>query len=192
MKKQEIICMVYEDLRRVNEHLESMKIKGKDYVPVTERVKAYRELLPEGEISTEILHIDEEKVVMKATVKDEMGKVLATGLAMEKEGSTFINKTSHIEVCETSAVGRALGFLGIGIDASMASAEEVATAMLNQNADSKKYATDTERTIFQQMCESVDVEPTTILERVGWTKGKMTAEHYAKAIVILNKLANEK
>lgn len=186
--------MIYEELKRVNEHLESMNIKGKEYVPVTERVKAFRELLPEGEITTEILHLDDEKVVMKTTIRDEVGKILATGIAMEKEGSTFINKTSHFEVCETSAVGRALGFIGIGIDASMASAEEVATAMLNQGKEEKqdKYASDTERQIFIDLCEKADVEPTTILKGIGWKKGKMTKEQYAKAQVVLNKILNEK
>ena len=69
---------------------------------------------------------------MKATVKDETGRVIATGHAYEKEGSSFINKTSALENCETSAWGRALGNLGIGIDESMASAQEAANAMIQQ------------------------------------------------------------
>ena len=60
------------------------------------------------------------------------GNVRATGYAYEKEGSTFINKTSYIENCETSAIGRALGIFGIGIDGSVASAEEVRNAKANQ------------------------------------------------------------
>jgi hypothetical protein len=59
---------------------------------------------------------------------------LATGYAQEKESSSFINKTSYIENCETSAVGRALGFCGFGIDVSVASYEEVANAINNQTA----------------------------------------------------------
>jgi len=69
---------------------------------------------------------------MTATIKDEHGRVLATGHAFEKKASTFINQTSYIENCETSAVGRALGILGIGVDTAIASAEEVATAQANQ------------------------------------------------------------
>ena len=69
---------------------------------------------------------------MKATVKDENDVTKATGYAYEKESSSFINKTSFIENCETSAWGRALGNLGIGIDASIASADEVQNAQLNQ------------------------------------------------------------
>ena len=59
-------------------------------------------------------------------------KLLGSGHAYEKEGSTFINRTSYIENCETSAVGRALGMCGFGIDTSIASSEEVQNAILNQ------------------------------------------------------------
>ena len=58
--------------------------------------------------------------------------ILGTGHAYEKEDSTFINKTSFIENCETSAVGRALAMCGIGIDTSVASKEEVENAINNQ------------------------------------------------------------
>ena len=68
------------------------------------------------------------------------GEVVATGHAYEKESSSFINKTSYIENCETSAVGRALGIFGIGIDASIASAEEVTNAINNQKTEKKATA----------------------------------------------------
>ena len=64
--------------------------------------------------------------------------LVATGNAYEKEASTFINKTSYIENCETSAIGRALGVYGIGIDASLASAEEVVNAVNNQESTKNK------------------------------------------------------
>jgi hypothetical protein len=63
------------------------------------------------------------------------GVLVATAHAYEKEGSSFINKTSYIENCETSAVGRALGIYGIGIDTSLASADEVANAVTQQKGD---------------------------------------------------------
>ena len=100
---------------------------------VTERIKGFRNICPDGSITTEIISLVDGVVTMKATITDETGKVIATGLAQEKETSSFINKTSFIENCETSAVGRALGFAGIGVDGSMASAEEVANAIMNQN-----------------------------------------------------------
>ena len=123
--------MTFKDLQAVNEKLASMNIKGKDYVLVNERVKAFRQLYPEGTIQTELIYDNDGVCTFKATVS-VADLVLATGYAQEKESSSYINKTSYIENCETSAVGRALGFLGIGIDTSIASAEEVETAVRNQ------------------------------------------------------------
>lgn len=126
--------MTYDDIKKANKQLETVAIKGKDYVQVSERVKAFRSVCPGGSIETEMILFESGRVIFKATVKDEEGRVLSSGYSEEKEGSSMINKTSFVENCETSAVGRALGFAGIGIDASMASAEEVATAILNQSA----------------------------------------------------------
>ena len=125
--------MTYDDIKNANKQLETVNIKGKDYVQVNERVKAFRSVCPGGVIETEMVYYEGGRVMFKATVKDQDDRILATGYSEEKEGSTMINKTSFVENCETSAVGRALGFAGIGIDASMASAEEVATAIVNQN-----------------------------------------------------------
>ena len=135
-----------EALGEVNKSLSTIGISKKDktgnvkttqYAMVTERIKGFRTICPAGSITTEIISLVDGVVTMKATITDETGKVIATGLAQEKETSSFINKTSFIENCETSAVGRALGFAGIGIDGSMASAEEVANAIMNQNTDRK-------------------------------------------------------
>lgn len=125
--------MNYEALLKVNEKLNAIDVKGKNYAPVSERVKGFRELCTNGRIETEIVDYSDGVITMKAFVYDEEGKLLATGYAQEKESSSYINRTSFVENCETSAIGRALGWCGIGVDGSMASAEEVANAILNQN-----------------------------------------------------------
>lgn len=127
--------MNYKELEEINRELKKTDVKGKDYVEVNERVKAFRRIYPEGIIDTRLLSNENGVCVFMAQVGyyDEEGvKWLASGHAYEKENSSFINKTSYIENCETSAVGRALGNLGIGIDTSIASAEEVENAMLQQ------------------------------------------------------------
>lgn len=124
--------MNYEQIAKANESIKTVDVKGKDYAEVNQRIKAFRTIEPNGCIETEILSLENGVCVIKAIVKDENGKVLGVGHAYEKEGSTFINKTSYIENCETSAVGRALGMCGIGIDTSIASYEEVANAIENQ------------------------------------------------------------
>ena len=126
--------MTFEELKQANELIKTTDIKGKDYAEVNQRIKAFRSVYPEGSIQTEIISLEDGICTMKATIFDREMNVLSTGHAQEKEGSTFINKTSFIENCETSAVGRALGMVGIGIDTSVASFEEVATAIANQSA----------------------------------------------------------
>ena len=111
--------------------MKSIDIKGKEYITVNERVKEFRRLHPQGQLITTIMANADSQVLFKAEVLIE-GVCVATGHAYEKEGSSFINKTSYIENCETSAIGRALGMYGIGIDTSLASADEVKTAVKQQ------------------------------------------------------------
>ena len=124
--------MKYLDLAIANEQIKTTDIKGKDYAEVNQRIKAFRMVYPQGSIRTEMLSNENGVCVFRATVWDETNTLLATGHAYEKEDSTFINKTSYIENCETSAIGRALGMAGFGIDVSVASAEEVQNAIQNQ------------------------------------------------------------
>jgi hypothetical protein len=151
----------YEDLQRANALIQTTDVKGKEYAEVPQRVKAFRSLYPQGTISTEIVMIENGLCVIKATAAAN-GVVLGEGTAYEKEGSSFITKTSYIENCETSAVGRALGFAGFGIDASIASAEEVMNAQKQQHlmeedelkAELKKLLQDTESDVkaFLEWC----------------------------------------
>lgn len=115
--------------------MKTVNIKGKEYVEVNERLKYFRnEPQYKGySLESEVISIENGVITIKAIIKDENGVIKATGLAQEKESSSFINKTSFVENCETSAWGRALGNLGIGIDTSVATAEEVNNAILNQN-----------------------------------------------------------
>ena len=130
--------ITFEDIQRANETINTTNIKGKDYAEVNQRIKAFRMVYPTGVIETEMASNENGVCVFRAYVgyrhNDELYK-LATGTAYEKEGSTFINKTSFIENAETSAVGRALGMAGFGIDTSVASAEEVQNAIANQKGD---------------------------------------------------------
>lgn len=128
--------MDYKDIQDANRKLKKMQIetkKGKkDYVQVHERVKGFRMLFPEGSIETELLTLKEGRCIFRAVAKDAEGKILASGTAYEDEGSTNINATSFIENAESSAVGRALSFIGLGIDSGIASFEEVTSAEQRQ------------------------------------------------------------
>lgn len=124
--------MTYQDIENANKAIKTTDIKGKDYAEVNQRIKAFRMVHPEGTISTDLISNENGMCIFRATISDKHGVVLGTGTAYEKENSSFINKTSYIENCETSAVGRALGMCGFGIDTSVASYEEVANAIENQ------------------------------------------------------------
>lgn len=135
--------MKYLDIAIANETIKTTDIKGKDYAEVNQRIKAFRMVYPNGTIETEMISNENGVCIFKAKVgytttifEDDKIRteytLLGTGTAYEKEDSSFINKTSYIENCETSAVGRALGMCGFGIDVSVASAEEVQNAIQNQ------------------------------------------------------------
>ena len=113
----------------------SIKIHGKDYVLVNERVQEFHRLYPNGSIRTDLIEFGDRFIVKAEVCPDVSDRMrIFTGLAYELVGSSQINKTSALENCETSAVGRALGMLGIGIDGSIASAEEVENAIHQQEA----------------------------------------------------------
>lgn len=182
--------MTIEKLKEVNASLPTVTVKGgKKYVMVHSRVMAFRELFPEGSITTDIVHMDEEKVVMKTTITDDNGQVLGTGIASEKFNSSQILTTSAFEVCETSSIGRALATVGIGIDESFASAEEVATA-ITQQADSK-CINDVEAEAFVKYCERLDVDYKELGKQVGAKSLKtMTKKQHGEALRLLMDIEN--
>lgn len=106
----------------------------KDYVEVNKRIELFWQKYPNGRIETDIKSWVDGVIVMIARVwKDTTDhNASATGHAYEVQGSTYINKTSALENCETSAVGRALAILGFEIKKSIASKEEVENAIAQQ------------------------------------------------------------
>jgi len=142
----------YQDIANVNEEVKAVEIKNKDYAVVPERIKAFRKLFPNGYICTEIIHLEKGEnqkfsIIMQATAgyyDDEgVAHILGTGTAQEYEDSDYINKRSYVENCETSAIGRAIGAIGLIGASSIATAEEVANAMekkaQNKSQASSKY-----------------------------------------------------
>lgn len=136
----------YEEIKKANDETKKIPIKagGKEnsYVEVNERIKAFRKVYPEGYIINEMIKNENGVCIFRSEVGtyDVNGarRILGTGTAYENEGSTFINKTSYIENCETSACGRALGMAGFGIDEDVASANEVANAEAMSEEEKEK------------------------------------------------------
>lgn len=120
----------------------TIDIRGKQYVQVHERVLFFRtDSAYKGfSLLSEVVSFTDEQCIVKATIRNAEGREVATGLAHETRTASSINKTSMLENCETSAWGRALGNLGIGIETSIATAEEVAQAIAQQEEKPEKKA----------------------------------------------------
>ena len=133
MTREELL----KELAKANEEIKCIEYKRKDkktgelktsyYAPVHERVTAFRKIWPHGLIKTKIVQDDGKRAVVEARVYDDQTFLIATGHAYEDKESSLVNQNSYLENCETSAVGRALGMLGLlGVNGEIASADEMA------------------------------------------------------------------
>jgi len=125
--------------------LKTISIMGKPYVTVNSRLKYFREEFIGYKLLSEVISNENGKCLIKATILDDKNIAVATGHGFEDESKGNINKTSYVENCETSAWGRALGNLGIGIDNEVRSYEEMTNAIEGQKAKDargKKYKED--------------------------------------------------
>lgn len=109
--------------------------KKTQYAEAKERIKAFRRVFPEGSITSKLVEWDKEKgtIIMRAEVYNEKGNLLASGYASENVNVGMVNKGGNaLENAETSAISRALGFLGIGIVGGIASAEDMQRVAQNK------------------------------------------------------------
>ena len=200
--------ITFDDIQKANAAMKTTDIKGRPYMEVNQRIKAFRMLFPEGFIRSQIIDIRDGVCVMHAEVgyytEDGTRNILGEGTAYEKETSSYINKTSYIENCETSAVGRALGMAGFGIDTSVASYEEVSNAIAQQEADKQpkkaKGHNSTPETVearetasgritekewknLQAVCKEKGKDPRELLRLFGYmVPSEVTGEDYTKML----------
>ena len=127
--------------------LKAVDFKGKRYVMVHSKLNALRGVAEDGivwgdgkgidwGIENNIVELDADHAVIQCRITDETGRLRATGEAVEyrDDANSFVNKTSYLENCATSAMGRALAALGIGTEDSFASADELAVAISQQQS----------------------------------------------------------
>lgn len=128
--------------------MKTINIKGKEYITVNERLIYFRNQanFKGWQIIETIVSIDDKEGIFKVSLFNDKGHEIASAHAQEYRDSSYINKTSFVENGFTSALGRALGYLGIGIDTSIASADEVKNAVSNQKQataeDDRKWLTE--------------------------------------------------
>lgn len=181
----EIKEITYKDIQKANEIIkpfiisrknkETGKIEKKGYAEVHQRIKAFRMVYPTGTIETEMINNENGICTFRAYIYDG-DKLLATATAQENiKSNAFINQYNAIENCETSAVGRALGFVGFGVETSIASAEEVQNAInKEEKLEKESKLSMTEEQIFM----IANLEPI--------YKEKLR-EYYGKNIMDLNR-----
>jgi hypothetical protein len=133
--------------------MKTVNIKGREYVPVNERLKEFRKSFPKYSLRTELVAVNETSALVKAVIRDENDRIIAEGTAHERvdQKGSLVNSTSHVENAETSAWGRALGNFGIGIDASVATADEVANAVARQAKAEKPTVPPPEKATPEQL-----------------------------------------
>ena len=126
---------------------------GGDYVMVHHRILAFHEMFPNGSLTCKIIEQTENRVTMEAVAIPDTSKPerFFNGYASELKGVGFVNETSHIENCDTSAKGRALATLGIGVEESFASDHEVANAKIQQ---AEKKAVKGMKSVMQKFIKS--------------------------------------
>jgi hypothetical protein len=114
--------------------MKAIKIKGRDYITVNERLKHFRldDTYKGWNIIEDVAEINSNEIIVTVTIVDADGMLRSKASSQEYRDSSMINKTSFLENAATSALGRALGYLGIGIDTSIASAEEMNGALNRQ------------------------------------------------------------
>jgi hypothetical protein len=158
----------------------AIDIKGKQYVLVSDRILYFNENYVDGSITTELVsQPSDELVVIKATVRPNTSDRAFTGYSQAKWGDGYINKTSALENCETSAVGRALAMMGIGVIDSVASVDEINKAQTqpeyvphtpNKTGDKNlNVATQAQRKRIMELCHELDI-PLSADDKVEFTK----------------------
>ena len=116
-------------------NIPTVDIKGKKYSTVNERHRHLLQYFPEARFNEEILFHDNERVVVKTELYIS-DTIYAVGHAEEHRNANFINKTSALENCSSSALGRCLAAFGLS-GSEYASAEELVNALNNQNTNTQ-------------------------------------------------------
>ena len=161
--------------------MKTINIKGKEYVTVNERIKAFRNTYKDYSLVTDIIEISDNHCVMKASILDPQGKVVATGYARETVSKSPINKFAFVENAETSAWGRALGNFGIGVDTAICSAEELLQKISQEETAKVELALDALQKGEIDSCRSKE-ELVKVCQRISKELGKDEPK-YRKSLV---------
>jgi len=167
----------------------AIDIKGSQYVLVSDRIIYFNENYPNGSIVTDLISDPlSDVVIVKATVFPDMANPARTftGYSQAVKGAGFINKTAALENAETSAVGRALAMLGIGVIDSVASVDEINKA---QGTDPKLAKA--KQDVWQLMKTNKVDSYNTQIDLVETILGKRTIDTVEEAKKVIEALSEK-
>ena len=159
----------------------AIDIKGKKYVLVSDRVQFFNKNYPNGSIITNLVsEPTSEMIIIQAIVRPDIKESMRqfTAYSQAVIGDGMVNKTAALENAETSAVGRALGFMGIGVIESIASADEMHKARVNSAPVG--HSTTTDRYVTAK-------QVTLLINKIKWTYNSWG--EYPEADEVLNLLS---
>lgn len=179
----------------------AIDIKGKAYVLIPDRVMYFNEHYPDGCIYTDYT-LDDSTYHFRATVLPDVKTPdrKFTGHSQATIGAGFINKTAAMENAETSAVGRALGFMGIGVIDAIASVDEINKAQGSTEQPKVKrevkFATDKQIDYLRQIAgkksgtnnDDIDALDMWLEEQMSVPPQKLPIYKVTDAVEFLNKL----
>jgi hypothetical protein len=179
--------------------LNTVNIKGKPYVLVSDRVAYFNKHFPNGSITTQLIsEANAKEIVVKAVVIPDVKEQCRcfTGYSQAVKGEGYINQTSALENAETSAVGRALGFMGIGVIDSIASADEMVKADVPRGT---KLASKKQLEFIANLCHSANIEGAeeveatcqSVLKNPKFSLKKMTSDEASTIIDYLTTNAKQ-
>ena len=150
--------------------LPTIDIKGSKYTLVKDRILFFNSEYPNGSINTQIIsELKDDRIIVRATVIPDCSKPerCFSDYSQEVVGDSYINKTSALENCSTSSIGRALALMGIGVIDSIASVDEINKAQglaanrtyYNQGNVKKVVKEDEEKIKIKKLCDEIEPNP---------------------------------
>ena len=146
-----------------------------DYEPVASRLDRFLKAHPDARVITDLVHYLSDIAVFKAELWLD-GDIIATGWAEEIRGQGNVNKTSHLENCETGAVGRALANAGLsGSDFTkrpsreeMGKVQRMTESGNGTITEPSNLASDKQLNMIRAVCKSMGRTVPSGIQ--GWTK----------------------
>lgn len=158
-----------------------MRFNLDNYETVETRLAKFWAQYPNGQVFTAIHHYDDNKVVFRAEIYKDISdpRPVATGYAEEVRDLSPVNKTSHVENAETSAIGRALAnFVFQSKTAPRPSREEMVKVARQQ--EPKPQVGPDMLTKFREACTKKNINPDEVAKQAGVDLNNLSDTDHAK------------